>query len=102
MASLWRFRARVGGVRVALRVPNFPGRPPRPGTPLWNGDDLGGRAILPFAQQGAGDTIQFIRYAPQVAAPGGGRVVVEVPPPLVQLMRGVEGVSEVVTPGESP
>jgi Flp pilus assembly protein TadD len=83
------------------RVSGFPGRPPRPGTPLWNGEDLGGRTILLFAEQGLGDTIQFIRYAPQVAARG-GRVVVETPPSLVRLVRGVEGVSEAVTPSESP
>ncbi|HEY7115313.1 MAG TPA: tetratricopeptide repeat-containing glycosyltransferase family protein [Tepidisphaeraceae bacterium] len=83
------------------RVPGFPGRPPRPGIPLWNGEDLGGRTILLYAEQGLGDTIQFIRYVPQVAARGGW-VLVETPAPLVRLVRSVEGVSDVVTPEEAP
>lgn len=34
---------------------NFP-------APLWNGDDLGQRILMVWAEQGLGDCIQFIRY----------------------------------------
>jgi len=53
--------------------------------PLWDGGGLAGRTILLHAEQGYGDTIQFIRYAPLVAARG-GRVVVECPPELIDLL----------------
>jgi len=42
--------------------------------PLWLGkEDVSGRTVLLYAEQGFGDTLQFCRYAPAVAAPGGAR-----------------------------
>ncbi len=67
--------------------------------PLWPGEPLGGRTILIHAEQGYGDTLQFVRYVPAVAARG-GRVVLEVPKPLVRLARTVAGASEVVAAGD--
>lgn len=54
--------------------------------PRWRGEEGGGRTILLFAEQGFGDTVQFCRYAPAVAARG-WRVTLEVQPPLVDLLR---------------
>ena len=52
--------------------------------PLWLGDDdIAGKTILLHSEQGFGDTIQFCRYAPLVAARG-ARVVVEVEEPLLR------------------
>jgi Flp pilus assembly protein TadD len=39
--------------------------------PQWNGEHLGGRPILLHAEQGLGDTLQFIRYASVVRQLGG-------------------------------
>jgi Flp pilus assembly protein TadD len=61
----------------------------------WQGDDLGGRTILLYAEQGLGDTIQFARYAPLVAARG-GRVILQAQRPLLDLLRSLGGVGELV------
>ena len=63
--------------------------------PLWDGDDVEGKTILLWAEQGLGDTLQFLRYAPLVAARG-AKVIVECHPLLQRLVAGVEGVAEVV------
>jgi len=67
--------------------------------PRWDGRDLNGRKILLHAEQGVGDTIQFVRYAPMVATRG-GKVVLECQPGLCGLLRGVVGIEQVVSVGE--
>ena len=67
--------------------------------PQWRGESGEGRTILIHAEQGFGDTIQFCRYAPLVAARG-LRVILEAPEPLVRLLRGLDGVADVVRQGD--
>lgn len=67
--------------------------------PTWHGESLNGRTILLYAEQGLGDTLQFLRYVPLVAARG-GRVVLEVQHPLLSLMSGVEGAAQVIARGD--
>lgn len=67
---------------------------PERGRPWWRGEPLEGRTVLLYGEQGHGDAIQFIRYAPLVAR-AGGRVVVECLPALTRLFARVEGVAEV-------
>jgi tetratricopeptide (TPR) repeat protein len=66
--------------------------------PMWRGEPLDGRTILIWCEQGLGDAIQFIRYAPMVAARC-GRVVVECRSSLRRLIAGVDGVATVLDPG---
>ena len=68
--------------------------------PLWDGSPLNGRTILLHAEQGFGDAIQFVRYAPLVASCG-GIVILECHPQLVSLFQGMEGVTSVIAFGES-
>jgi tetratricopeptide (TPR) repeat protein len=63
--------------------------------PYWFGAALEGKRILLHAEQGLGDTLQFVRYAPLVAERG-GRVILAVQPELMELMRSVKGVEQVV------
>ncbi len=67
--------------------------------PAWQGEAVDGRTILLHAEQGLGDTLQFVRFADAVAARG-ARVVLEVPRPLVRLLGRVAGVSAVVACGD--
>jgi Flp pilus assembly protein TadD len=72
--------------------------PALPGT-RWTGQPLNGETVLLYAEQGFGDTLQFCRYAPLVAA-AGGRVVLVVPKALQRLMRTLEGVSVLLSDEE--
>jgi len=66
--------------------------------PLWDGTPADRRTLLLHAEQGLGDCLQFIRYAPLVVARG-ATVVVECPAPLASLVGSCAGVSEVVARG---
>jgi tetratricopeptide (TPR) repeat protein len=69
--------------------------------PQWRGEDVAGKTMLIYSEQGLGDTIQFSRYASLVAARG-ARVVFEIEQPVERLMRSLAGVVEVMTKGGPP
>lgn len=83
----WRWKA--GGVSATP----FP-------QPPWDGSPLGGRRILLWAEQGLGDSIQFIRYAKLVRR-AGGTVLVECQPELAGLLGSALGVDQVVPYGSA-
>jgi tetratricopeptide (TPR) repeat protein len=86
----WRWR------RTGMAAPKSRGRR------LWLGEfALAGKTILLHAEQGLGDTIQFARYAPLVAA-AGAKVVLEVQPELKSVLSRLDGVTSVVGRGEAP
>jgi len=68
--------------------------------PQWRGETMQGQRILLHAEQGLGDTLQFIRYAPLVAARG-GRVILDVPEPLQRLLATMPGVSAMAASDEA-
>lgn len=86
------FEARIAAPTVDSRFPAFD-------QPRWTGEDLAGRTILLHAEQGLGDTLQFLRYVPLVIARG-GRIVLAVQPPLVSLLRNFPGIAELVVIGD--
>lgn len=66
--------------------------------PRWDGSPLTGRTILLHAEQGLGDTIQFIRYAPLVQQRG-GVVLVEAPARLLPLLTRCPGIDRLTARG---
>lgn len=86
LAAGWRgFEWRFDQVRSVRRHGDHP---------RWAGEGLGGGRVLLWAEQGLGDALQFIRYAPMVEARGTS-VVVECHSQLVPLFETVPGVGEV-------
>jgi tetratricopeptide (TPR) repeat protein len=72
------------------------------GRPLWLGDyPLARKTVLLHAEQGLGDTIQFARYVPMLAA-NGAKVVLEVQPELTALVARLEGAATVIARGAAP
>jgi tetratricopeptide (TPR) repeat protein len=60
---------------------------PRIAAPAWTGaEDINGKKLLVYAEQGYGDTIQFCRYLELVRARG-AEVIFSAPPRLLRLLR---------------
>jgi Flp pilus assembly protein TadD len=69
--------------------------------PQWDGSPLAGRRVLLWSEQGLGDTLQFVRYAPMVAQRGAGEVVLRVQPALKSLVESVGGVTRCIAVGDA-
>jgi hypothetical protein len=68
--------------------------------PLWTGQPFHQQTLLITAEQGLGDTIQFIRYAPLVKVRGGA-IIVECQAPLADLLRTCPGIDQIVASGQA-
>ncbi len=66
---------------------------------LTESQEIAGKTILLHAEQGFGDTIQFCRYLPRIAALG-GRVILEVQRPLRDLMQTLPGAAHILSKGD--
>lgn len=68
--------------------------------PIWDGSfPIAGKILLLHAEQGLGDTLQFVRYVEMVLALG-ARVVLEVQAPLVPLLDGLLTVDALMKQGD--
>jgi tetratricopeptide (TPR) repeat protein len=79
----WRRKAKLGAILDSQRE--------RPGS--WDGSPFSGKRLLIRYEQGMGDCLQFVRYAPMVKALG-GTVIFETLEPLLGLLEGFEGIDE--------
>jgi tetratricopeptide (TPR) repeat protein len=74
--------------------------PPRRFTqPRWNGEPIADRKLLVYADQGFGDTIQFVRFLPEVKQRFGARIVFECPAELIGLLAPQVAVEEIIADG---
>ena len=69
--------------------------------PEWDGSPLNGRTLLLRAEQGLGDSAQFMRYASLVPRGTGGTVIFECPEPLLDLARTCKGIDQLVPRGQT-
>ncbi len=68
-----------------------------PDLPSWDGSPMSGKRILVQAEQGFGDTIQFVRYLPLVKNRC-GRIILEAPPALHPLLKSLSAIDEMAAP----
>jgi tetratricopeptide (TPR) repeat protein len=68
--------------------------------PRWDGSPLAGRTLLVLAEQGLGDTLQFIRYVPLLQKLC-GRVIVLCQAPLLQLLTVSPAFDNVIPEGSA-
>ena len=79
---------------------NLLGAYSKPRARAWHGEPLQGKVLLLWAEQGFGDTLQFIRFAAALAARG-ATVIAEVQPELRSLIQGVPGVHHAIAQGQA-
>jgi tetratricopeptide (TPR) repeat protein len=88
----YAWRSRVRGLKGVCKT--FP-------QPRWDGRDLSGKTILLHAEQGLGDTLQFIRYAQLVRARRPSQIIFLCQPELISLLEGQTDIDRWIRPGES-
>jgi tetratricopeptide (TPR) repeat protein len=81
----WRRKAKLGAILDSQRQ--------RDGS--WDGSPFEGKRLLIRYEQGMGDSLQFVRYVPMIKARG-GTVIFETLAPLMELLKGFEGIDELV------
>ena len=67
--------------------------------PVWDGTINPDKTLFIWAEQGLGDTIQFIRYI-ELVKKRVGNIIIEVPETLYQLIRNSTDVDTIVTPAD--
>lgn len=67
--------------------------------PEWHGESLENKILFVHAEQGIGDTLQFVRYLPLIDKHG-GKIVLEVQPLLKRLLSRLPGIDGLIENGE--
>lgn len=70
--------------------------------PLWNGEPLDGKTFFLWAEQGLGDTFEFIRYAKVVKDLGASKVIVAVQPPLIDFTKNIPYIDQIIALNAKP
>jgi tetratricopeptide (TPR) repeat protein len=101
LLTLGDYRGGFSKYEARWRRTGMPAQKSR-GRPLWLGEyPLQRKTVLLHAEQGLGDTIQFARYVPLLAA-AGAKIVLEVQSELTALLAQLPGGATIVARGEAP
>jgi tetratricopeptide (TPR) repeat protein len=79
------------------------GAPLRP-TPLTprDGSDFGGRRVFVYSEQGIGDEIFFLRFAPELKRRGAGHITYRASPKIASVLERVEFIDRIAPPNDLP
>lgn len=79
------------------------GANPRPFAPsAWDGADLGGRPVFLHAEQGLGDEIFFLRFAPELKRRGAGRIAYRPSKKIAALLAHTPVIDQLLEPTATP
>ncbi|MGH7089378.1 MAG: tetratricopeptide repeat protein [Stellaceae bacterium] len=67
--------------------------------PMWQGEPLAGRTIYVYAEQGLGDSVQFVRFLPLLAERG-ARIILDCQRELIRLFASIPGIAELRPEGQ--
>jgi tetratricopeptide (TPR) repeat protein len=82
------------GHQAQRKMPHYLATYPKFSQPMWLGEQsISGKTILVHRDEGLGDTIQYARYVPMLAARG-ARVILVVENPACALLSGLSGALE--------
>jgi tetratricopeptide (TPR) repeat protein len=100
LLMLGEFDAGWAAYEARLRMGEVPWKVAHVRERLWEGGPLDGVRLLVHAEQGSGDTLQFIRYLPLLRRHAGPnvRIVFLCEPEMARLAASVEGCDEVLAP----
>lgn len=69
--------------------------------PVWQGEDLSGKTLFLYPEQGFGDSLQMARFVPLLARRG-AKIILEAQPALLGLMHSLQGTAQIITKGDAP
>jgi tetratricopeptide (TPR) repeat protein len=87
---LWEWRQKL----PAARLKHFT-------QPLWRGEDINGKTLFVWWEEGLGDAIQFFRFC-LAARERGAKVVFSAPAPLIRLFRDARAGVEIIGSEAAP
>lgn len=88
------FKSGWQGREARWRIPELAAGYPQLSAPMWLGkENIADKTIVVCADEGLGDTIQFVRYVPMLAQRG-ARVILIVEEALCPLLSGMAGVAQ--------
>lgn len=70
--------------------------------PRWRGEDVAGKTLLVWTEQGLGDSLMLLRYLPLLKQRGVGRLLVYCEAALERLVREIPGVDGVIRKSDAP